>query len=73
MDIKVQSLVGIYYIEDKNIGINEMYDSAKMSSENIEDGYVKPYKIFDNSIRKQYISSNMVVEAVPTGSLGLDI
>ena len=66
MDIKVQSLVGIYYIEDKNIGINEMYDSAKMSSENIEDGYVKPYKIFDNSIRKQYISSNMVVRNFET-------
>ena len=66
MDIKIQSLVGIYYIEDKNIGINEMYDSAKMSSENIEDGYVKPYKIFDNSIRKQYISSNMVVRNFET-------
>ena len=46
---------GIYLIKDRTIPVSTMCDCTKLAIAHIFDEYVKPYAIFDASMRKNYI------------------
>ena len=47
---------GIFYVEDKPMSINGMIDRAKLAKKYITDEYVKPYNIYDTSMKSHYIN-----------------
>ncbi|MGN0346288.1 MAG: EAL domain-containing protein, partial [Lachnospiraceae bacterium] len=53
--IQLSIRCGIYLIHDKNIPVSTMCDCTKLAISHIFDEYVKPYAIFDDSMRKNYI------------------
>ena len=46
---------GIFYVEDKKMSINGMIDRAKLAKKYITDEYVKPYNVYDASMKSYYI------------------
>lgn len=46
---------GVYLVEDRNTPVNTMCDYAKIAKDCIVDEYIKPYAIFDQSMRRNYI------------------
>ncbi|MCI8338896.1 MAG: EAL domain-containing protein [Lachnospiraceae bacterium] len=54
-NISVYVRCGIYPVEDKRIPVNTMCDYAKIAIGCIVDEYLKPYAIFDQSMRINYI------------------
>ncbi len=53
--INVSVRCGIYLIEDWDISVNTMCDYAKIAIGCIVDEYLKPYVVFDQSMRRNYI------------------
>ena len=49
---------GIFMIDDIDKPIQGMCDRAMLAKEYIEDAYVKPYAIFDTSMRVAYMAKN---------------
>ena len=47
---------GIFYVEDKPMSINGMIDRAKIAKRYIKDEYVKPYNIYDTTMKSDYIN-----------------
>ena len=47
---------GIFYVEDKPMSINGMIDRAKIAKRYIKDEYVKPYNIYDTTMKSHYIN-----------------
>lgn len=47
---------GIYLIDDKTISITGMCDRAKIAESFIQDDYVKPYAVFDQSMQEVYVT-----------------
>lgn len=47
---------GIFYVEDKPMSINGMIDRAKIAKKYIKDEYIKPYNIYDTSMKSNYIN-----------------
>lgn len=46
---------GIYLITDKNEAVPLMCDKAKLAKEYIVDDYVKPYSIYDDSMKEEFL------------------
>ena len=46
---------GIFFVEDKEMSINGMIDRAKLAKKYITDEYIKPYNIYDVSMKSYYI------------------
>lgn len=46
---------GIFNVEEKTMSINGMIDRAKLAKKYITDEYVKPYNIYDTSMKSHYI------------------
>ena len=46
---------GIFFVENKEMSINGMIDRAKLAKKYITDEYVKPYNIYDASMKSYYI------------------
>ena len=46
---------GIFFVENKEMSINGMIDRAKLAKKYITDEYVKPYNIYDVSMKSYYI------------------
>ena len=47
---------GIFYVEDKPMSINGMIDRAKIAKRYIKDECVKPYNIYDTTMKSDYIN-----------------
>lgn len=47
---------GIYLVHDKTASISGMCDRAKLAKEQIRDEFVKPYAIFDESMRETFVA-----------------
>lgn len=47
---------GIFCVEEKPMSINGMIDRAKIAKKYIKDEYVKPYNIYDTSMKSNYIN-----------------
>ena len=47
---------GVFYVEEKEMSINGMVDRAKLAKKYIKDEYVKPYNIYDTSMKSNYIN-----------------
>lgn len=47
---------GIFYVEDKKMSINGMVDRAKLAKKYIKDEYVKPFNVYDTSMKSNYIN-----------------
>lgn len=63
--ISVYIRCGIYLVESKDIPLNTMCDYAKIAKQCIVDEYIKPYAVFDQSMRFDYI-----VQAEVRGRIG---
>lgn len=53
--INVSARCGIYLVENGEIPVNTMCDYAKIAIGCIVDEYLKPYAVFDQSMRRNYI------------------
>ncbi|MDO5577480.1 MAG: EAL domain-containing protein, partial [Fibrobacter sp.] len=60
-NIPIHFLHGIYFVEDKNMSVSSMIDRARMASKHIVDAYVKPYAIFDDDMRREYIDQAQIL------------
>ncbi len=60
-NVPIHFLHGIYFIEDKNMSVSSMIDRARMASKHIVDAYVKPYAIFDDDMRTEYIDQAQIL------------
>jgi len=47
---------GIYLVRDKTASVSGMCDRAKLAKEQIRDDFVKPYAIFDESMRETFVA-----------------
>lgn len=56
--IKVSAKLGIYIINEK-LDILQMLDRAKLAKKFITDEYVKPYSIYDDSMKNSYMLKAM--------------
>ena len=54
-NIGVHACCGIYLITDRTLSVSTMCDYAKIAIGHIYDEYVKPYAVFEISMRKNYI------------------
>ncbi|MEQ2562768.1 EAL domain-containing protein [Ventrimonas sp. CLA-AP-H27] len=57
----IHILHGIYYVEDKSMSVSGMIDRAALASNHIVNAYVKPYAIFDEVMRKEYIDHSQIL------------
>ena len=62
--VEVQGLCGIYMVKDAGIGINRMCDRAKLAKEHITDIHVKPYAIYESSMRDTYLEKALSVNSI---------
>ena len=62
--VEVQGLCGIYMVKDAGIGINRMCDRAKLAKEHITDIHVKPYAIYESSMRDTYLEKALSVNNI---------
>ncbi len=46
---------GIFYIDNKSMQVSGMCDRAKLAGEFIDSEFVKPYAVFDESMRNNYV------------------
>ncbi len=58
---------GIYYIEDTNKSIQGMIDCAKLAKDNIVDEYMKPYAIYDDDMKNDYVEQMEVLNRFEDG------
>ena len=58
---------GIFFVEDKPMSINGMIDRAKLAKKYITDEYVKPYNIYDTSMKSHYINRAELAGELRTG------
>lgn len=54
-EIQLYIRCGIYPIEDKTLPVSTMCDYAKIAMQHIFDEYIKPYAVFEESMRVNYI------------------
>ncbi len=54
-NISVCVRCGIYLVENGDVSVNRMCDYAKIAIGCIVDEYLKPYAVFDQSMRRNYI------------------
>ena len=47
---------GIFCVEEKSMSINGMIDRAKIAKKYIKDEYIKPYNIYDTTMKSHYIN-----------------
>lgn len=66
-NIRLFSGCGIYYVEDVNVPISGMIDRAHMASKHIIDGSVKPYAIYDSSMRDEYVDNAEILAEFEDG------
>ena len=52
---RIYSRCGIFYVEEGDMAVSGMIDRAKLAKEYITDEYVKPYAVFDKSMRIAYV------------------
>lgn len=62
--VEVQGLCGIYMVKDAGIGINRMCDRAKLAKEHITDIHVKPYAIYESSMRDTYLEKALSINSI---------
>lgn len=62
--ISVNTLVGIYRVEDINISPAEMYENAKIASKHIQDEYLRPYAFFKDQMQNDVLSKADVLSRV---------
>lgn len=62
--IEVQGLCGIYMVKEAGIGINRMCDRAKLAKDHITDIHVKPYAIYESSMRDTYLEKALSVNSI---------
>lgn len=58
---------GIYCVDKDGKDIGEMIDLAKVAKKYIEDEYVQPYKLYDESMKEAYIDKMKLVEEMESG------
>lgn len=62
--VEVQGLCGIYMVKDADIGINRMCDRAKLAKDHITDIHVKPYAIYESSMRDTYLEKALSINSI---------
>lgn len=58
---------GIYYIKSDEKNIGEMIDLAKVAKKYIEDEYVQPYMVYDESMEEAYLDQMKLVDDMENG------
>lgn len=58
---QIHSLCGIYEIVDKSLPIVGMIDRAKLALYSIDDEFTKPYAVFDENMRRDYMERAQVL------------
>ncbi len=64
--IAMRMRCGIYHINDEQLSSAGMLDRAKLAKEKITDQYVKPYAVFDEEMKKQYVEMAFAAAEVHT-------
>jgi len=65
--IAMRSRCGIYHItESRSLNTAGMLDRAKLAKEGITDQFVKPYAIFDETLKKHYVDMAFAAAEVNT-------
>ena len=62
--VEVQGLCGIYMVKEAGVGINRMCDRAKLAKEHITDIHVKPYALYEPSMRDTYLEKALSVNSI---------
>ena len=52
---------GIYMIEDRERSVSGMCDCAKLAKESIKDDYVKPYAMFNSTMRDGFVEKKELI------------
>lgn len=62
--IHVYTRCGIYLVEDREMNVNTMCDYAKIAIHYIVDESIKPYAVFQESMRTKYLIQSEVQESI---------
>lgn len=55
-DRYVDCVCGIYLIDNEEMSISTMLDCAKIAKEKVSDAFIKPYVVFEPSMKTDYLS-----------------
>ena len=60
--INISKKCGVYFIKDKNMGIDAMCDRAKLANEYVSKDSNKPYAIYDMAMKEAYMAKKVLLD-----------
>lgn len=61
LDVVLLPVFGVYLVEDRSLGVNEMYDRANMASKKCKGNYIVNYRFYDDDMGKAIFDEQMIV------------